>query len=888
MSSKINTYLSKFRVDKTLDKADKIYTNAGLGKNMGSYNIPVQKRGELFDLIAQYMFKDNISITEINEPNTNIKIDIDFKYTNKDQIDDHFIRVFDDNFMKNIVKNYNNSIIKFLSIDDNMDYLQAFVMTRDYPYMDKNGNVKDGIHIVYPFIICDYKIQELIRLDALNSCKLLVDTLEGIVPENISKIIDPKVIQDSGWFLYGCSKPMTEPYKINMIIDHEINELENSYSNRELIELLSVRNHNEDEYLHLREDRYVDLDEYKLTKIKKARAKVEQFNTQKFKQDSSFKNISISDEQIEYISLLVGILSEERATNYTTWVQVGFCLYNISTKLYPLWIEFSKKAKNFDEESCILKWETLKNGTLGLGSLHLWAQADSPAEYKNIISNNLRIYIERSSSKMSYDIAKVIYEMYKYKYKYVPSSSKSGGVWYEFYNHRWHECKEAISLLNHMSNEVFKEYNGIILQLGTIIQSSSNEESIENNINKVKPLSEITYHLRDMPHKKKFLSECSIMFADHEFENKLDTNIYLLGFENGVYDLKNEIFRDGTPEDYLTMTTGIDYCVFKNDHEYIGEIYSFFKQVFVDEDKRNYVLRCLGSMLEGINASEKFHIWTGVGGNGKSKMVQLLESCFGDYIKRVPTSLFTQGNKGSGNATPELARLVGVRIITAQETNKDDNFNISLVKEYSGNDKIYYRGLFKDGAEMIPQFKIIFCCNHKPGGLDDDDEGIWRRMSIVEYTSRFVDNPDPKNKYEFPRDNYLAEKLIQWKEAFAYLLIEYYKEYKREGLVEPKCVINATKDYRRANDNISDFILDKIKDDEYSTCKLEDTYKIFCSWWRDSVDKNVPKKMDFKKSIEKKWGVYNALTGWKGKRVVTESENINVPIESGAINIEHC
>jgi phage/plasmid-associated DNA primase len=35
-----------------------------------------------------------------------------------------------------------------------------------------------------------------------------------------------------------------------------------------------------------------------------------------------------------------------------------------------------------------------------------------------------------------------------------------------------------------------------------------------------------------------------------------------MGFNNGVYDFKNHIFRPGRPEDYVTKTTGINYVEF--------------------------------------------------------------------------------------------------------------------------------------------------------------------------------------------------------------------------------------------------------------------------------------------------------------------------------------
>jgi phage/plasmid-associated DNA primase len=76
------------------------------------------------------------------------------------------------------------------------------------------------------------------------------------------------------------------------------------------------------------------------------------------------------------------------------------------------------------------------------------------------------------------------------------------------------------------------------------------------------------------------MDECRGLFYDQTFEEKLDSIEYLLGFNNGVYDLNNDKFRDGRPDDYITMSTTNDYIEYEEDHEYICEIFSIFKQIF--------------------------------------------------------------------------------------------------------------------------------------------------------------------------------------------------------------------------------------------------------------------------------------------------------------------
>ena len=56
-----------------------------------------------------------------------------------------------------------------------------------------------------------------------------------------------------------------------------------------------------------------------------------------------------------------------------------------------------------------------------------------------------------------------------------------------------------------------------------------------------------------------------------------------------------------------------------------------FSKVFPIEEVREYTMRFLSSCLSGEIREEKFYFWTGSGGNGKSKLIELFEYCFGDY-----------------------------------------------------------------------------------------------------------------------------------------------------------------------------------------------------------------------------------------------------------------
>ena len=176
----------------------------------------------------------------------------------------------------------------------------------------------------------------------------------------------------------------------------------------------------------------------------------------------------------------------------------------------------------------------------------------------------------------------------------------------------------------------------------------------------------------------------------------------------------------------------------------------------------------------------------------------------------------------------------------------------------------------------FPQFKLTLCCNHKPK-IPSDDEGTWRRMSVLEYRSKFRKNPDPANPYEFARDDQLSQKLIRWKEMFMVVLLEKYKQYKITGLVEPPMVKNATLEYQKDSDIYQQFVDDTFTKDAESSVKLEESYGIFKSWYMDNITGKPPNRRDYKANVSRKLCPYNSRLGWVGYKLSSADDDDDEP-----------
>lgn len=885
MSSKLRIFLNKYRV-KNVAGTKKPYTHTGLGDYSGCYDIPQDQRPNFHQLIHETVFEKKVPV-HITEKSYSVKpitIDLDFRYPQ-----DFSSRQHNSEHIQELVQIYNNKIKEVVNVNDDKQ-LRAYVFEREGPYPFK-GNIKDGIHIMYPHAPIDTNAQHIIRNETMKQIQSQVVANEKLgklpVKNDIDDIVDKAVIDRNPWMMYGCSKPQRGRYNLTHVYDwvhdeysdsYELREIQNhNYNHLELINLLSIQKPtNTTEKMEVNEDykprvaKFLEIDTKKETRRKVVDTRNYIINRRKTR-----KPTEDSQAKINEAHKLTNILSEYRAEDYKSWIELGMCLFNISEGLLETWIEFSKRSSKFKDGECEDKWSRFEQGNLGIGSLHRWAKLDDYDAYEELRSTLVTGLIFKSLSGTTQDIANVVYAMFKHQFVCV---SAKGELWYEFKNHRWHECRQGLSLKQLLGNDVLNEYLKMVtFQNMTVINCTDDVEK-GISLQRAKALTEISYKVRDIGVKEKIMRECVMFFRNDKFMSQLDRNQYLIGFENGVYDLEMDMFRDGRPEDCISLSTGIDYpdIEFDPEDELIQEIMEFFGQVFPDEELKEYVLILFSSFLQGTNPEELFHIFTGVGGNGKSKLIELFEMAMGEYTFKFPITLLTQKRASSGAANPEIARTKGRRFGIFQEPDEGERINVGLMKELTGGDSILCRALYAEPFEFKPQFKLVLCCNHLPK-VPSDDKGTWRRLSVVEFKSQFVNNPDPTSKYEFARDKQLSQKLHRWKEMFLVILTHYYKQYKKMSLLEqPEIVKAATDEYRKDSDTYAQFKDDMFIRDDTTSTTVEEAYSKFKSWYTENIGGKPAIRREFKKNMERKLGVQyktlGALRGWQGWRLFSEDD----------------
>ena len=781
--------------------------------------------------------------------------------------------------IEEIVRIFTEIIVDFLEIPEDQDeILTAYVTEKKGVSIVPSQYIKDGVHIIFPNIVTKASVQYVLRQNALIRLKPVFESFGCI--NTIDNIIDEAIIERNNWMMYGSRKHNQDPYlltKIYEVVRDEPNapfrliyKKPNKHAKpSEYVRLFSIRNKYDETFV--KEDKIGDI--HKFEEQQEERRRKMQISEHIISDKKVNRTNEVNEVDLGQVEKLVEILDVSRVENYEGWIRLGWCLRNIDHRLLGVWEACSKRSTKYVPGECDEKWMRMNACGLGIGTLHMWAKQDNKEAYNVIVHNEMRNLLRKSLSGTHTDIAYVI--KYMYRHKFVCTSIKYKH-WYEFVNHRWKFCDQGTPLRLSISEEVWAEYMLLSTDFSGRAVSSQDEDEKVRYQELSKKLNIIAGKLKMVSFKENIMRECAELFYDGEFESRLDQDNNLLGFENGIYDLNIGEFRKGQPEDYVSLCVGCDYIEYDPNHKYTRSVLNYMSQVFTKPDVREYMFKLLASFLNGSVKEQKFYIWTGVGSNSKSLLVEFFMDTIGDYACIFPITLLTMKRAASNAANSELARAKGKRFAIMSEPSNNESLNVGFMKELTGGDKIITRQLFREPIEYKPQFKIALACNDKPR-IPSDDGGTWRRIRVVEYSSKFVEHPTKEN--EFPLDPDLKTSMVKWKSYFMAILLQYYKIYAVNGLQEPEDVLECTKEYKRVNDHMSDYVYTCIEKKEGCYLSLNDAFTELKAWVRDdNISMQVPTKPELEKYLSRvivKSITRNNVRCYPGYRLKQQSQMID-------------
>jgi len=276
-----------------------------------------------------------------------------------------------------------------------------------------------------------------------------------------------------------------------------------------------------------------------------------------------------------------------------------------------------------------------------------------------------------------------------------------------------------------------------------------------------------------------------------------DTHDQLVNCANGTLNLETGKLQPHNPRDLQTKMTPIPFVPGATAPTWEKFIQKVTRN---DQDLLRFLQQITGEGLAGRQQDDILPICYGPGSNGKTVFSEMIKRVLGNYASMANSDLFLA--KQTEGISNDRAALVGVRFLTASETDEGRKLNEALVKGMTGGDTQRVRFLHKEFFEYTPQFTPMLFTNHKPL-INGTDNGIWRRVKLIPWLHNFEQDPEREDKaVVMAKMQQEASGILNW-------IYAGYKDRQAHGkLFVPNRVQQETNSYRSQSDTMGEFLED--------------------------------------------------------------------------------
>lgn len=297
----------------------------------------------------------------------------------------------------------------------------------------------------------------------------------------------------------------------------------------------------------------------------------------------------------------------------------------------------------------------------------------------------------------------------------------------------------------------------------------------------------------------------------------MDTEDWEINTPAGIVDLRSGTIGPHRIESLHTKITRVSPDFGGGEPEQFNR---FLDQIMLGrEDLVDWIWRYIGYTLTGVTTEHIFAFMYGSGGNGKGVLGNIIHHMLGDYAQSVPRATLV-ASQFQSSIPNDVARLKGIRMARAEETEEGKRLAEAFVKEVTGDSPISARFMRGEFFDFKPKFKLWLAGNHKPI-IRNFDDAIARRICVIPFDWRVS---------EETRDTMLESKLLM--EApliFAKAVLACLK-WQDQGIPRPQPIIDAISEYRAEMDTIANFMQTCIEEDSMAEIQAGQLYTAYQQW----------------------------------------------------------
>lgn len=563
--------------------------------------------------------------------------------------------------------------------------------------------------------------------------------------------------------------------------------------------------------------------------------------------DSLDEDITTTKNPLTLTIQLLDMLHVNRFNIEPFWKDIGQSLFNItdgSQEGLTLFKQHSTQATvpHRDPIACRTYYTHLTRNQLSEKTIAFYARHDSRKKYDEWHGSWTKPLIYKALSCDVDDVAELIYRIFWLEHL---CTHKDRNIWYVFKNHRLMIQDDCVDLELGIS-----EY--LVPMLEKMKDAFREENMFRNQIDK------LCKHLKNPG----FITSCIRMarkkFYVYDFDKYKDCDPFKTGWSNCMITCSSDhaYTSDGKPEDYITKSTYMTYrSEFTWQHPLVAKFLTFMGQVFPDKELCHFSLKNMASFLHQERQSQ---VWCGTD-ESKTMIAKLLQLVLGAYCVDFPPCMLT-----GRYAHPEL-----VQAHIGFVTHGDEK----IVKHFTHEDQFSFN---KGGC------KIIIMCKCIPE-ITLVNKALRDKFLYLPFLSQWTDSApdDPIEQYrqrKFKKNLLLEDELGTLAHAAAWVMVQYYSIYKKEGLNAPPIIVQYTEDYWTKHDPIIAFITEYITPawttenviDMNKSFTVSEAHIQFIKWHRKIYPEvQVPSQPSFKQDLWARLGPQSKGKRWYGMDLKT-------------------
>jgi putative DNA primase/helicase len=378
--------------------------------------------------------------------------------------------------------------------------------------------------------------------------------------------------------------------------------------------------------------------------------------------------------------------------------------------------------------------------------------------------------------------------------------------------------------------------------------------------------------------QQSIFAQAKVKLYDKDFLDKLNMSREEIAIRsNKILNLRTLDLRDRTSNDYFSIENPVDYIKETPENQSKFQIAKEYLMSLCNQNSSLYdcLTQMCGYFITRENSDRRVYVWYGDGSNGKSSLVNCLETIIGvgAYgIKTADATLVIEDKNGrkktAGSCSPELLALKYARTALISETKDDDYLNEIILKQITGGDTIQARGLFESEDENFKiNTKVFILTNNRPKFTPS--KSMHKRLLLFPFNASFDETTKNKVYIEMIKTEYLSY-------LFSLFVRAGHTIYKDKILKISDTVEESTKEYLSDNDLLKQYIdrylsfhtkeeiekwckehnkIDEYKNADLKPVKLGDLYEDYKRYYKEEIgselkDSNKKKfNLDFLKVV---------------------------------------